>query len=553
MNPDQLFASFKKLTGALSTAQLVSIAVAFFGVLAVIGASAYWISKPDYVLLADGLDPESASAVVAKLKAAKVSYELDNGGRSIRVPSERVNELRLQVASEGFPSSGRIGFELFDKASFGTTDAQEHVNYQRALQGELERTISTLSEVASARVHLTMAKDSLYSDQSQPAKASVMLRLKSNRPLSDATVRGIAGLVSNSVESLRPESVAILDTYGRLLSRSEENGAMPGLQSDRQQQLERDLSTRVVALLEPVVGPGHVRVNVSARLKADAEEETEERWDPTTVVRSRQTSVEADTRATSAGSVAGARSNLPDASPAKPAPSPAPLMNGTNRNSETTNYEVSKLTRHRLSPQGQLARLSVAVIVDDDHSAPASGAPVAKGPVKGTPRTPEEIQRIQKLVAAAVGLDQTRGDQLTVENMAFDAPVDDTPAAPTGWPAWKQTLTDAGREYGMSVLRTVAVLVLALFAIFGVLRPMSRRAMVLQREIAALPERPRAGQDVPAMSGGHAAAPPAIAVPAPADSAHRLPGLSRQVARLAQDEPEALARIVRGWLAEEDR
>ena len=542
MNLEQLFTSFKKLTSALSATQLVSIAVAFFGVLAVLGASAYWINKPDYVLLADGLDPESASAVVAKLKAAKVSYELDNGGRSIRVPSERVNELRLQVASEGFPSAGRIGFELFDKASFGTTDAQEHVNYQRALQGELERTISTLSEVASARVHLTMAKDSLYSDQSQPAKASVMLRLKSNRPLSDATVRGIAGLVSNSVESLRPEAVAILDTYGRLLSRPDEEGAgTAGLQSDRQQQLERDLSTRVVALLEPVVGPGHVRVNVSARLKADAEEETEERWDPTTVVRSRQTSVEADTRTLSQGNIAGARSNLPDTSPAKPAPSPAPMMNGTNRNSETTNYEVSKLTRHRLSPQGQLARLSVAVIVDDDHPASA-----AKGPVKGEPRKPEEIQRIQKIVAAAVGFDQTRGDQLTVENMAFDAPVDETPVALTGWPAWKQTLTDAGREYGMSAFRTISVLLLAAGVIFGVLRPMSRRAMVLQREVAALSERPHVIQEMPAIPG----------VPAeviPIDAAHRLPGLSRQVARLAQDEPEELARIVRGWLAEEDR
>lgn len=547
MNLEQLFASLKKLTSALSAAQLISIAVAFFGVLAVIGASAYWINKPDYVLLADGLDPESASAVVAKLKAAKVSYELDNGGRSIRVPSERVNELRLQVASEGFPSSGRIGFELFDKASFGTTDAQEHVNYQRALQGELERTISTLSEVASARVHLTMAKDSLYSDQSQPAKASVMLRLKSNRPLTDATVRGIAGLVSNSVESLRPESVAILDTYGRLLSRSEENGAVPGLQSDHQQQLERDLSTRVVALLEPVVGPGHVRVNVSARLKADAEEETEERWDPTTVVRSRQTNVEADTRATSQGSVAGARSNLPDgASSAPPAPSAAPVMNGTNHNSETTNYEVSKLTRHRLSPQGQLARLSVAVIVDDDHSAPAAG------PVKGTPRKPEEIQRIQKIVAAAVGFDQARGDQLTVENMAFDAPVEEAPVALKGWPAWKQTLTDAGHEYGMSAFRTISVLLLAVVAIFGVLRPMSRRAMVLQREIATLPERQHVSQEMPARPSGPGV-PEVIAGPVQTDSAHRLPGLSRQVARLAQDEPEALARIVRGWLAEEDR
>jgi flagellar M-ring protein FliF len=551
VNPEQLLANFKKLTGALSTTQLVSIAAAFVGVVVIVGASAYWINKPDMVLLADGLDSESASAVVTKLKAAKVAYELGSDGRSIRVPAERVNELRLQVASDGFPSAGRIGFELFDKTSFGTTDAQEQVNYQRALQGELERTISTLSEVASARVHLTMSKDSLFSDQSQPAKASVMLRLKTNRPLSDATVRGIAGLVSNSVESLRPESVAILDTYGRLLSRADENGQAPsGLQLDRQLQIERDLSTRVVALLEPVVGPGKVRVNVSARLKADAEEETEERWDPTTVVRSRQTNVEADQRAGISGGagVVGARANLPEgASAALPAPSREPVMNGTSRNSETTNYEVSKLTRHRLSPQGQLARLSVAVIVDDAHVGAAPAAPGVP-PAKGTPRTPDEIQRIQKIVAAAVGLDQQRGDQLTVENMAFDAPVDDTPVATSGWPAWKETIGDATREYGMTAFRTLAVLTLALAALFGVLRPMSRRAMTLQRELAAASsDRLRTVQEMEAMPAG------ASPVAMPTDAAHRLPGLSRQVARLAADEPEQLARIVRGWLAEEER
>ena len=549
MNPEQLLAGLKKLLGSLSVGQLVSLGVALLGVFAVLGGSAYWISKPDFVLLADGLDSESASAVVAKLKAAKVQYELGDDGRSIRVPSERVNELRLQVAADGLPSAGHIGFELFDKTSFGTTDKQERVNYQRALQGELERTISTLAEVASARVHITMSKDSLFSDQSQPAKASVTLRLKTSRPLTEATVRGIAGLVSSSVESLRPESVEILDTYGRMLTKPEDSSTAPtGLQLDKQQQLERDLSTKVVTLLEPVVGAGHVRVNVSARLKADAEEETEERWDPTTVVRSRQSNVEADSRqGNSQGGIAGARSNLPEgASAATPPPSPAPQMNGSSRNSETTNYEVSKLTRHRLSPQGQLARLSVAVIVDDEHPAAAPVAPGASAPapVKSTPRKPEEILQIQKIVSAAVGFDQARGDQLTVENIAFDSPPEEPPAPPT---TWKQTMSEFGRDYGMSAFRTVAVLTLALAAIFGVLRPMSKRAMVLQREISApKTDRVRTIQEMETVPMGGAL--PSIQV----DAAHRLPGLSRQVARLANDEPEQLARIVRGWLAEED-
>ena len=543
MNPDQLLAGLKKLVGSMSATQLASIGFALFALFAVMGGSIYWINKPDFVLLADDLSSESAQAVVTKLKAAKVAYELDNGGRSIRVPAEKVNEMRLQMGSEGFVSGGRIGFELFDKTSFGTTDAQEKTNYQRALQGELERTISTLSEVANVRVLLSMAKDSLFSGQAEPAKASVTLRLKNNRPLSEATVRGIASLVSNSVESLRPESVAIMDTSGRVLSRTDDAGAATsGLQLEKQQQIEKDLTTKVVMLLEPVVGVGRVHVNVSARLKGDAEEETEERWDPTTVVRSKQTNTEADSRtAMQNGGIAGARANLPEgASAATPPTSPAPQMNGTNRNSEVTNYEVSKLTRHRVSPQGQLARLSVAVIVDDEHAAAAPGAPV-----KTTPRKPEEIQQIQKIVSAAVGFDQTRGDQLTVENIAFDALPEEVPATA---PTWKQTMSEWSQAYGMSAFRTVAVLLLAITAIFGVLRPMSKRAMVLQRELAAAPhERVRTIQEMEAVPAGSPL--PTI----PMDAAHRLPGLSRQVARLANDEPEQLARIVRGWLAEEDR
>jgi flagellar M-ring protein FliF len=301
--------------------------------------------------------------------------------------------------------------------------------------------------------------------------------------------------------------------------------------------------------LEPVVGIGRVRVNVSARLKADAEEETEERWDPTTVVRSKQTNMEADQRSTSSqGGVAGARGNLPEgASAAAPPPSPAPQMNGTSRNSETTNYEVSKLTRHRLSPQGQLARLSVAVILDDERAVvtpAAPGAPPAP-PAKGTPRKPEELQRIQKIVSAAVGFDQARGDQLTVENISFDAPPEEAPAAPL---TWKQTMSEYSHQYGMGAFRTGAVLVLALGTIFGVLRPMSKRVFAPpSRELPqTVSDRVRT---ISEMESDPTSIPPAQI---PQDAAHRLPGLSRQVARLATDEPEQLARIVRGWLAEEE-
>ena len=194
---DQL-AHFKTLLKTLGGKQIAMLVVSFVAVVGVVVGSAYWMNTPTYALLVSDADAESVSAVVSKLKDAKISYELADGGRSVRVPTERADELRLQFASTGLPSAGRIGFEIFDKPAFGTTEFLEQVNYRRALEGELGRTIATLSDVASARVHIAMAKDSVFADKDQSAKASVVLKLRNNRPLSPATV--------NRTEPVHPES-----------------------------------------------------------------------------------------------------------------------------------------------------------------------------------------------------------------------------------------------------------------------------------------------------------------------------------------------------------
>jgi flagellar M-ring protein FliF len=601
VNPEQLFTHLKKLGASLTSKQILGLAAVFLAVVGVLWGSAYFISIPDYTLLVTDMDAETAASVVSKLKDAKVPYELSDGGRAVRVPAERVDELRLQFASNGLASAGHIGFEIFDRPAFGTTEFLEHVNYKRALEGELARTIGTLGEVQSARVSIAMAKDSLFIDQGQPAKASVLLRLKNpNRPLAPATVRGIASLVAGSVEALRPESVTILDTYGRFLSSptdSNDTAAAAGLQLDRQRQLERDMSTQVISLLEPVVGSGHVRVNVAAILKTDAMEETKETWDPTSVVRSKATTTETNAMANPLG-VAGARANQPagastSTNPANPAaaatstsaptptnppnptnpatptvPPPAgstatpavitPPLNGnqsttqvgSTRATDTTNYEISKTTRHVLSPQGQLARLSVAVILDDQHVAPvadASAATPAKSVTK--PWDAAGIARIKGLVATAVGLDTQRGDQITVENISFDAPTLEPalPEVPTG-----QKVMESVKIYGPSTLRIVGVLVVAFFALFGVLRPIARQTTRLPA--------------APALAAPAAATPTAKLptvqemegqIEAELDAAtgqrRKLPVLTKRVAKLASQEPEQLARIVRGWMAEGDR
>lgn len=608
---DQL-THFKTLFKTLGPKQLGMLVVSFLAVVGVVVGSAYWMNTPTYALLVSDADAESVSAVVSKLKEGKISYELADGGRSVRVPAERVDELRLQFASTGLPSAGRIGFEIFDKPAFGTTEFLEQVNYRRALEGELGRTIATLSDVASARVHIAMAKDSVFADKDQAAKASVVLKLRNNRPLSPATVNGITGLVSASVESLRPESVVILDTYGRSLSQSPENGeeATGAAGLDRQQRIEHDLTTRVVSLLEPVVGPGHVRVNVSARLKSDVEDQTEERWDQSPVIRSKQTTTESDARTGTLGT-AGARANLPPdlstsnaaatgaatgststspnspTSPTNPAtpgngttapangatpppaappsavpPTATPIV-GTTRSSETTNYEVGKVTTHRTSPGGQIARLSVAVILDEEHAAvapaaaagaaaPAAGATPAPAPATATtkPRSPEELQRIQQLVAAAVGLDESRGDKLTVDSIAFDTPTEEPPVpAPSGFSSvWDQVRTSV-RDQGMSFVRLFGIAIVALVTIFVVLRPMLRNALKVSAK-ASLPA-------AAAPAGLPGRAPTVEEMQGRLDAGHDplagAPGLARRVAKLAGDEPEQVARVMRGWIADGGR
>ena len=547
---------------ALSAKQLLGLAAIFVAVVGVVITSALWLSKPDFALLVTDMDSETASAVVSKLKESKISYELSDGGRSVSVPIEKLDELRLQFGSGGLPSAGRMGFEIFDRPAFGTTEFLEHMNYRRALEGELARTISTMSEVASARVHIAMAKDSLFVDQEEPAKASVVLRLKANRPLAPNTVKGIAGLVSASVESLRPESVTILDTFGRFLSRPADDAAGAGgtAQFERQQQIERDLATRVIALLEPAVGTGRVRVNVSAVLNADLEEQTEEVFDPNSVVRSRTTSTETSAAALLAGGVAGARANQPGAAPTgaiatggsaqtSPGAGTSNTVAGTNpalpgRTSEITNYEVNRTTRHTVTGLGQVSRLSVAVIMDDQRVSTKAADGTTAVTTKAWDQA--EVQRLHGLVSAAVGLDTKRGDLLTIENMAFEVPaVEPEPPAP----GIGVQIMDGAKQYWPSALRGIGILLVALFALFGILRPLAKRAT----SVAAAPALP-----APAVA---AARLPTISEMEGqfddegmnAGSQRRLPVLTKRVAKLASEEPEQLARIVRGWMAEDQR
>jgi flagellar M-ring protein FliF len=553
MDPKQFLDRFKVLASSLSPSQMVTIGGAFVLIVLLMVGSTYWLSSNDWVLLFADMDPEAASEVVSRLKTQKIAYQIDQGGRAIRVPAAKADELRLEFAGQGLPSSGRIGFEIFDRTAFGATEFLEQVNYRRALEGEIARTISTISEVAGARVHVAPAKDSLFGSREQPAKASVVLKLKNaSRPLSAATVNGISSLVAGSIEGLRPDAVVILDSYGRPLTRPAdgEEGPLEGIQLERQQRIERDLTMKVVSLLEPVVGAERVRVNISARIDPQSQEETEERWDPgASVVRSRQTTSDGTSAGSGSQGVAGVRANLPTSPPAvglpagpPPAAQTASTLPASQRSAETTNYEISRVTRHTIRPRGDISRLSVAVIVDDE--------PVTKKDKKGTvtrstkPREAGELQKIQSLVAAAVGLDTLRGDQLTVENVAFETAVVEEPTTPGVWQQYGPLVTDVGR--------VAAVVLLGLMAFFIVVRPL------MQRSLAALPQvvvhaphmpqqLPKTVEEIQADIESQLAA-----AEAKAGEPRKMTILTKRLTGIVHKEPEHAARLIRTWLAEEE-
>lgn len=538
----------RSVRASLSGGQQASLLAVFVGVTALVIGSTWYLNQTEYRVLFSDLNAEEAAQVVDRLAADKVDYQLRDDGRTILVPVGTTDQLKLQFAGQGMPTSGRIGFEIFDKVAFGQTEFLEHVNYRRALEGELARTISTLSEVRSARVHIAMEKESLFGAKEQPAKASITLTLKGSKPLPPAAGVAITNLVAASVEGLRADQVVIIDSFGRALSRgsAEDDGPLSGADLEKQQKYERDMAMKVVRLLEPVAGVDRVRANVTVRLHGASEEQTVENFDPNTVLRSEQTTSEgSDAQATAAG-IAGARGNLPAAVQAngQPDPTTAPSTSNTTtkgftKTSKVSNYEVSKTTTHTIRPRGEIAQVSVAVILDDEHvvTTAADGTTTTKRKA----RDGAAMQKLQKLVAASLGIDPKRGDLVTVENMAFEAPV----AEPTAAPKWWQTVG----EQSSDVVRPIAVLGIVALFLLVVVRPVLGRTLrvgggsAAGREVeVGMPQQlPRSIEEIEQEIEQQLDK-------VPAEGDRRQPVLTRRVSRLAEKEPESAAKLVRGWL-----
>jgi flagellar M-ring protein FliF len=326
--------------------------------------------------------------------------------------------MRLEMAAAGLPKSGRIGFELFDKTNFGATEFVEHINYRRALEGELERTVMSLAEVEQARVHVTFPKESVYLESRQPAKASVVVHLKPGATLLPQNVVAIEHLVASAVEGLTPEAVSVLDVRGNLLSRVRAAAGADGTgSSDRlleiRQGIERDLVAKINSTLEPLLGANKFRAGASVDCDFSSGEQSEELFDPNrSVVVTSQKSEDSSTTGRAAG-VPGTASNLP-----RPATPPATALAGTSRKTESVAYQSSRVVRRTKMPEGTVKRMSLSVLVDQEVHWEGQGAKMRR--VIEQPSA-ERLKSIRDLVAAATGFSTPRGDQLIVESLPFES------------------------------------------------------------------------------------------------------------------------------------
>lgn len=366
----------------------------------------------DYQLLYGNLPDSDASAVVDWLKAHNVPYQLTNNGHNVLTPVRDVHETRLSLASAGLPQGGGVGFEIFDKQSFALTDFVQKVNYSRALQGELARTIASLGPVETARVHLALPEKRLFKDQQKLATASVIIKLAPGKRLSEAQTEGIVHLVSSSIEGLDPGQVTVIDQNGNVLSRMADKGGAGALSPDMlefQTTVEKRLEDRAQGLLDKSLGAKNAMVRVSAALDFAQSEKTEETFSPDEpVIRSEQTSEE-KSGSEITGGVPGVQSNLEGNTNQSAGASPP-----SSKAQRTTNYEISKVVSKTTNPVGTVTKLSVSVLVAD-KVVPGKD----KEPAKTEARSETELKALEGMISSALGLDKNRGDKIEVTSMPF--------------------------------------------------------------------------------------------------------------------------------------
>jgi len=509
---------------------------------AVVLAMTMWSSQGDYKVLYANLSDKDGGAILAQLSQMNVPYKHADGGAAILVPAAQVHDVRLKLASAGLPKGSVVGYELMDGARFGQTQFQERLTFQRGLEGELTRSITSMSAVQNARVHLALPNQNGFFREQQKPTASVLLTMYPGRTLDRTQIAGIVHLVSSSVPEMNPKAVSVLDQTGALLTDSE-SAHGSGLDAQQLQyvnQIETGYTKRIFDLLEPIVGRDNLRASVTADVDFSQTEATSEEFKPnqgaeaSISIRSQQTTEQSGSTGAQASGIPGATSNQPPIAATAPLTGASqPLITaqgggagaGNSRRDATTNYEVDKTVRVTRNATGSVKRLNAAVVVNHRTSTDA------KGKTTTVPLSSDEIDKITSLVRESIGFKQERGDSVKVINAPFKvAPIDKTEL-----PLWKQPelidLLRAGLVPGGLAL--VAVLVF-----FGMVRPAMRTAL-------APPPKAEPGGSLNAVVDDAQSLPgpdvPALAGPSNME-------LLNDARTLAKENPQAVAGIVRGWV-----
>ena len=510
--------------------------VALAAIVSLIVGGWLWGQNPDYRVLYSNLSDRDGGAVIASLQQMNVPFKFSEGGGALLVPASQVHEVRLRLAGQGLPKGGLAGFELMETQKLGATQFQEQVNYQRALEGELARSIQTMSAVAGARVHLAFSKQSVFVREQQKPSASVLLSLHPGRSLEAGQISAIVHLVSSSIPDLPVKNVTVVDQSGNLLTaQAGNNVGLDPNQLKYRLDVEQSFAKRIEAILLPITGPGNVQAQVTADIDFSQVENIAETYSPNqtapAAMRSQQTSEASGNAGVTAGGVPGALSNQPPgnasapitaasgALPGAPAATAAP---GNSRRDSTVNYEVDKTVRHVRQQVGVIKRLSVAVVVNHRKVVDSAGKAGTKA------LAAPEIEQINALVKEVMGYSKERGDTLNVANSAFSAP---EAVAAAEVPMWKQPDNIAmAKEIGKNLL----IAAIVLFLVLGVLRPLLNK---LSEPMRVSPALQAAGADdaEPAAAG----APGRIGYEQDLEAAKQL----------ARSEPKLVANVLKDWLA----
>jgi flagellar M-ring protein FliF len=563
----------------LTQRQKVLIGASLIAVVGTLWLFVSLLGRSDYKVLYSGLDPAEGNSIVKRLAEENVPSQLSADGKTLTVPASRLDKARLDMASEGYPQTGRLGFEIFDRQNWGESDFAEKVNYQRALEGELERTIQDLNDVQAVRVHLVLPHDSLFTDQQRQAKASVLVKLR-NGQLSERSLKAITYLVASAVDTLQPDNVTVIDANGNVPIVMQ-GGVKPG-SPEGAAEYEQALDQKLTATLTPILGADHFVARATVEYDPGSAENTQETYDPKdSVVLTSQVTSNGDDGGGSAAGIPGAASNVPQdqsnnanspnnsANPPNPNNASTASSNSQNNaatadnsgaddgsggeTSDSKTFAVGRTVVHTVRPPGEIRRITAAILVDNQA---ATKVVNGKKTQVNVARTPDELKQIQALASAVLGMDAARGDVVTVENIPFTI----TPLQPTSPLSGLKKVGPFLNQYGYLV-RYIILGLLGLLIFMFVVKPLIRQLGALPRELNP-PARGAigAGAAMPGVADAFPGSTPALAAAGNAEALQPVSAERQKLAQLRENlvtkvskTPTDAGRLLEGWLREDEQ